>query len=177
MSGTTQEPAAEPSMEEILSSIRRILKDDETVTMPAGSAEPGKPVLSLDSSMIVDEGKTPPSAEIAEGGGVASSSTLSSAPPPGTQTDQPIDTAAAEAARHLIGSQTAEAAASHIGNLVRTISADRNIAIGRAGVTIEDIVREELRPLLKTWLDAHLPGLVERVVRAEIERLIGRDSL
>jgi cell pole-organizing protein PopZ len=30
--------------------------------------------------------------------------------------------------------------------------------------------------MLKSWLDAHLPGLVERVVRAEIERLVGRDG-
>ena len=35
-------------------------------------------------------------------------------------------------------------------------------------------MREELRPLLKDWLDAHLPPLVERLVRAEIERVVGR---
>jgi cell pole-organizing protein PopZ len=37
--------------------------------------------------------------------------------------------------------------------------------------TLEDIVREMLRPMLKTWLDDNLPGLVERLVRAEIERV------
>ena len=37
--------------------------------------------------------------------------------------------------------------------------------------TLEDLVREMLRPLLKTWLDDNLPGLVERLVRAEIERV------
>ena len=42
------------------------------------------------------------------------------------------------------------------------------------GPTIEDIVREELRPLLKAWLDANLPPMVERLVRAEIERVVGR---
>ena len=42
------------------------------------------------------------------------------------------------------------------------------------GPTIEDIVREEMRPLLKAWLDANLPPLVERLVRAEIERVVGR---
>jgi cell pole-organizing protein PopZ len=37
--------------------------------------------------------------------------------------------------------------------------------------TLEDLVTEMLRPLLKTWLDDNLPGLVERLVRAEIERV------
>ena len=37
--------------------------------------------------------------------------------------------------------------------------------------TLEDLVREMLRPLLKTWLDDNLPGLVERLVRIEIERV------
>jgi uncharacterized protein len=37
--------------------------------------------------------------------------------------------------------------------------------------TLEDLVREMLRPMLKVWLDDNLPGLVERLVRAEIERV------
>lgn len=37
--------------------------------------------------------------------------------------------------------------------------------------TLEDLVKEMLQPLLKTWLDDNLPGLVERLVRAEIERV------
>jgi cell pole-organizing protein PopZ len=37
--------------------------------------------------------------------------------------------------------------------------------------TMEDLVREMLRPMLKAWLDDNLPGLVERIVRAEIERV------
>ncbi len=37
--------------------------------------------------------------------------------------------------------------------------------------TLEDLVREMLRPLLKSWLDDNLPGMVERMVRAEIERV------
>ena len=44
----------------------------------------------------------------------------------------------------------------------------------RGGPTIEDLVREEVRPLLKAWLDANLPPVVERLVRAEIERVVGR---
>jgi cell pole-organizing protein PopZ len=37
--------------------------------------------------------------------------------------------------------------------------------------TLEDLVREMLRPMLKSWLDDNLPGLVERIVKAEIERV------
>ena len=37
--------------------------------------------------------------------------------------------------------------------------------------TLEDLVKEMLRPMLKSWLDDNLPGLVERIVRAEIERV------
>jgi uncharacterized protein len=36
---------------------------------------------------------------------------------------------------------------------------------------LEDVVREALRPMLKSWLDEHLLGLVERMVEAEIERV------
>ena len=43
--------------------------------------------------------------------------------------------------------------------------------------TLEDLVREMLRPLLKGWLDDNLPGMVERIVRQEIERVSrGRGS-
>ena len=37
--------------------------------------------------------------------------------------------------------------------------------------TLEDLVREMLRPMLKSWLDDNLPSLVERIVKAEIERV------
>ena len=39
---------------------------------------------------------------------------------------------------------------------------------------LEDVVRELLRPLLKNWLDDHLPELVEGLVKAEIARIVGR---
>ena len=54
---------------------------------------------------------------------------------------------------------------------MRTLASERNSAVQRGGPTIEDLVRSELRPLLKDWLDNHLPPLVERLVRAEIERV------
>jgi cell pole-organizing protein PopZ len=42
------------------------------------------------------------------------------------------------------------------------------------GRTVEDIARELLRPMLKEWLDQNLPPLVERIVRSEIQRVVGR---
>jgi uncharacterized protein len=43
------------------------------------------------------------------------------------------------------------------------------------GRTLQDLVREMLRPMLKSWLDDNLPTLVERLVLAEIEQLTGRE--
>jgi uncharacterized protein len=38
--------------------------------------------------------------------------------------------------------------------------------------SLEDVVRDALRPMLKSWLDENLPDVVDRIVRAEIERVI-----
>ena len=46
-----------------------------------------------------------------------------------------------------------------------------NTVLGNNARTLEDLVKEMLRPMLKNWLDDNLPGLVERIVRAEIERV------
>jgi len=69
---------------------------------------------------------------------------------------------------------TVTAVASSLSNLARSVAAERSAAIQRHGLSIEDVVREEVRPLLKAWLDMHLPGLVERLVQAEIERVVNR---
>jgi len=70
----------------------------------------------------------------------------------------------------LLGASAAAAAGASMGALVQVLS-QRQTQIYRGGPTLEDIVREELRPLLKTWLDENLPPLVERAVRTEIERV------
>jgi cell pole-organizing protein PopZ len=46
-----------------------------------------------------------------------------------------------------------------------------NTVLSNNARTLEDLVREMLRPMLKAWLDDNLPGLVERIVKAEIERV------
>jgi cell pole-organizing protein PopZ len=74
----------------------------------------------------------------------------------------------------LLAPAAAAAATASLGALMRTVAQERSSAISRGGPTIEDVVREEMRPMLKEWLDTHLPPLVERLVRAEIERVVGR---
>ena len=66
--------------------------------------------------------------------------------------------------RALISTSTMAAVDSAFNSLAHTV-------IGQNARTLEDLVKEMLRPMLKSWLDDNLPGLVERIVRAEIERV------
>ena len=66
--------------------------------------------------------------------------------------------------RGLISNETVRAVDSAFNTLAHTV-------IGQNARTLEDLVREMLRPMLKSWLDDNLPGMVERIVRAEIERV------
>ena len=62
----------------------------------------------------------------------------------------------------------------HLQEVVRSLAASPTVPVRHGGPTIEELVREELRPLLKVWLDRHLEPLLERLVKAEIERVVGR---
>lgn len=68
----------------------------------------------------------------------------------------------------LVSGVAASAAASHFGNLAQSI------AMPAHGRTLEDLVGELLKPLLKDWLDEHLPSMVEQAVRDEVERISRR---
>ena len=63
-----------------------------------------------------------------------------------------------------MSANTANAVDSAFNSLANTI-------LGQNARTLEDLVKEMLRPMLKSWLDDNLPGLVERIVRTEIERV------
>ncbi len=145
----------DPSMDEILASIRRILNED---ALPASEPPPATHgVLMLDSSMLVNE--DPMTAE--------------AAPHPDSAASIPAATSY-EPPAHLVAPEAAAAASSSVGELVRTLASSRSTSVSRDGPTIEDLVRDEIRPVLKTWLDQHLPPIVERLVRVEIERVISR---
>jgi len=190
-------------MEDILASIRRILSEDEqpetAATVEPPAPPPARPpslppppappvddedVLDLDASMLVMESPSsameieePPFAPAAAAEPPADP--LGIAPPPLPPPPPLARPAEPEpwppmSAEGLVAPAAAAAAASSVGALMRTLAAERATALHRGGPTIEDLVREEIRPLLKSWLDIHLPPLVERLVRAEIERVVGR---
>ena len=73
----------------------------------------------------------------------------------------PIETAPAQP---ILSRSTMNAVESAFNSLANTV-------LSNNARTLEDLVKEMLRPMLKAWLDDNLPGLVERIVKAEIERV------
>jgi hypothetical protein len=65
---------------------------------------------------------------------------------------------------HILSRSTVSAVESAFNTLAHTV-------LSNNARTLEDLVKEMLRPMLKSWLDDNLPGLVERIVKAEIERV------
>jgi uncharacterized protein len=152
-------------MEEILASIRRIISEEGGTTGSAarpGSASPEKDevleltdVVGEDGLVAKLEKVTPvePEHSAPEGGG-------------------------------LLSERAATAAAESIAELATLVAREQpvrdnpalggGLPLGGAGRTLEDVVRELLRPLLRDWLDQNLPGLVDRLVRDEIEKLVRR---
>jgi uncharacterized protein len=75
-----------------------------------------------------------------------------------------VEEVASPLARPLMSHSTVAAVDSAFNALAQTV-------LSNNARTLEDLVKEMLRPLLKTWLDDNLPNLVEKIVRAEIERV------
>jgi cell pole-organizing protein PopZ len=161
-------------MEDILASIRRILNEDEAAAAPVGSAmeqaegaaaAPGEPEpLLLTEEMMVSAPVPEPVPEPEP----------APEPPPPPAPEVVAEAPPAPDIDSLLAPAVAAAATASVGQLLRAVSSERGAAVTRGGPSIEDVVREELRPLLKSWLDQHLPAIVERLVRAEIERVTGR---
>ena len=80
----------------------------------------------------------------------------------------------------LVSDTTAAASSAAFASVADRLARSRrisdNLPIGNAGLTLEDLTKDLLRPLLRDWLDDNLPELVERIVREEVERL-ARDSM
>ena len=76
---------------------------------------------------------------------------------------------AAPSAKGLISGKTAQASKAALAAL-DSVKIDPNAGAN----TMDGLVREMLQPMLKEWLDANLPELVERVVAREVARIIGR---
>ena len=77
---------------------------------------------------------------------------------------QPFDPAPSAPAGPILSKTTVSAVESAFNTLAHTV-------LSNNARTLEDLVKEMLRPMLKSWLDDNLPGLVERIVKAEIERV------
>jgi cell pole-organizing protein PopZ len=75
----------------------------------------------------------------------------------------PFESAAAPP-QQILSRSTVSAVESAFNSLANTV-------LSNNARTLEDLVKEMLRPMLKSWLDDNLPGLVERIVKAEIERV------
>lgn len=167
--------ASDPSMEDILSSIRRILSEDEA----GGDAvpEPDDDLLELDDSMRLAPVPPPPEPEpfaVRETDPIPPSAFAAEpqAPPPRPAVSLPL--VPISAANGLLADTAARAAAASMGELVRSLGGERNPRLHSGGPTLEDMVIEAMRPLLKSWLDDNLPPMVERLVRNEIERVTSR---
>jgi uncharacterized protein len=185
--------AQEPSMEEILASIRRIIADDDATKPPpkaenpmpppptpmappprpapprpvAATPPPVEPVMPQDDleSMLGDADKGP-DADVLD----LTEAMTAEMPEPMMAEPAPIppmlelQSEPAPTPRPLISTSTSAAVDSAFNTLAHTV-------LVQNARTLEDLVREMLRPLLKSWLDDNLPGMVERLVRAEIERV------
>ena len=173
----------EPSMEDILASIRRIIADDQQATIApkeAAAPPPGIPsdedVLDLafeavsaepepetDSQDDVDllfaepepELVPPPLPPVPV---AAPAEPVIAAPPPVPAPPVPVVTS----------DLLSEASTASVSGAFASLS--NTLLTGNAR-TLEDLVKDMMKPMLKTWLDDNLPSIVERLVKAEIERV------
>jgi uncharacterized protein len=179
----------EPSMEEILASIRRIIADDqETLQIvqgpaPRGEGSPLRTVLDLTEQQVLseilpeavepeapgvtaferDEDAGTDAAAVDDPGLVEASPPRPLSPNAASRVPNgPAPTAPAEAP--LLSRETETSLVSAFTRLDSTVAQS-------APKTLEDLAREMLRPMLKTWLDDNLAPMVERLVQAEIERV------
>ncbi|HWW80966.1 MAG TPA: DUF2497 domain-containing protein [Steroidobacteraceae bacterium] len=189
----------EPSMEEILASIRRIIADVPTKTHNNDSS--GVDEVRGEGPRLVVGHSDPPTEPIPTAGSlpepefatsehvVQPTSDEDEEEQSQTELEQELERAIAsrpmrtqpepqaQVPRYaqrlhepeisdeaLISANTTAAVNSAFNTLAQTV-------LVQNGRTLEDLVREMLRPMLKVWLDDNLPGMVERLVRAEIERV------
>lgn len=174
--------AQEPTMEEILASIRKIISEDEPA---AGALEP-KPKPAPAPARAPAPPPEPDFDDELEAIEMVEETKARPAEPPEIDFDDLEDdeevleltdivsakTTTAKMSEALISETAAQITAesfSHLsGLMVRGYQGSEN--------TLEGLVREMLKPMLKQWLDANLPEMVEGMVAREIARISGRDS-
>jgi len=156
----------EPSMEDILASIKRIIAEDGAAALSAPRArpvprdEPEASVLAAPESQQDQE----PEAEPA---------TAELSPEPEAPIAEP-PVAPLPTASTLVSPNAAQASRQSLAALSAMVIRPDPEAESPPGNTLEALVRELLRPMLKDWLDAKLPELVEVLVSREIARITGK---
>ena len=195
------ETEQEPSMEEILASIRRIISDDddqsktEETQVDPDPAEPDEPIeeqeLELEqapSSTDVVAPAAEPEVDDDDDDEVLDLTDMDVADPeplfeqqayqaPVPQVAAPEPPPSPPAPQHdldkLVSTPQASETIDEFTKLGNKLYEDvRELPVGNGAVTLEELTRELVRPMLKEWLDQHLPITVERLVREEIERLV-----
>ena len=161
-------------MEDILASIRRILNEgegDAAVAEAPAAVEAVAPAPVAEAAPVAAPEPEPAIAAGAEPAPETDVLILDSA--------MMVSTAAAapEAEGNLASTETVAAASSSVGALKKALSERHATVYKGASISLEEIVRDEVRPVMKEWLDSHLPAIVERLVRAEIERVVAREML
>jgi len=90
--------------------------------------------------------------------------------PPAPPAEQPEP-----ASEGIVSQPTSSATTAALGELSKAVEERASrLRLGEGDVTVSDIVKELLRPMLREWIDQNLPAIVERVVRREIQKLVDR---
>ena len=165
----------EPSMEDVLASIRRILSEEEEEAQAA--EEVGGLEMNLSAESETEPEPEPAPEPMPEPEPVAALEPEPAAPPPA-----PMPTPMADVLQltpemvtsEIVSASTAHAATDILSELAKAILNRRDVAVDDAGqnMTLEGMVREILKPLLREWLDRNLPYLIERLVKKEIDTMI-----
>ncbi|MBR0861503.1 PopZ family protein [Bradyrhizobium sp. YCK136] len=141
------------------------------VRAPDPEPEPEPDVLELTDDMAMDPEPTPPppppsfrKVEPRDDLEFAESPPPRPAPAPPSYASVDFDAPPLPPQQPILAQSTVSAVESAFNSLAHTV-------LSSNARTLEDLVKEMLRPMLKLWLDDNLPGLVERIVKAEIERV------
>lgn len=169
--------AAEPSMEDILASIRRIIADDDglSATRHRRRGEEAQAEHAPAPAVVADHSRAEPAyadpAPEPEPAFIESPEESPELEPHDYAFEldhDPNGHATAEPPREDAAPLVSADAAASITAQFQTLAA--SMVINDSGL-LHEYAREMLRPMLKAWLDDNLPVLVERLVRAEIERV------
>jgi cell pole-organizing protein PopZ len=176
----------EPSMEEILSSIKRIIAEDDGAPQAPRAPKRGPVAVAedpLEGTDLADDqvleltDALPGETETTDEAPAAQEPVMTAAPAkpeskPAKAAPPKPRAAAPNAPSTVISDASAQAARDSLVNLSRMLVVPEEEE--SPSNTLEGLVREMLRPMLKDWLDANLPGMVETMVKREIDRITGR---